>query len=67
MYSKIAWSGDTDPFISIKFNKLDENNDSDPIVSLVVFEWRDEALVGVWPSDDATEVCGSSRGKIVHR
>ena len=57
MYSKGDWGGDTDPFIAAKFIKADaEEDDSDPVVSLVVFEWRDEDLIGVWPSDDAAEV-----------
>ena len=60
MYSKTAWGGDVDPFISAKFIQVEpgegEDVDPDPTVSVVVFEWRDEDLVGVWPSDDATEV-----------
>lgn len=60
MYSRTAWGGDVDPFISAKFIKVEpgegEDVDPDPMVSVVIFEWRDENLVGVWPSDDATEV-----------
>ena len=56
MYSRTAWGGDTDPFISTKFTQNKPEDDADPIVSLVVFEWKDEDLVGVWPSDDATVV-----------
>ena len=59
MYSKSAWGGDTDPFISAAFVKAEPKEgegDPDPIVSVVIFEWRDEELVGVWPSEDATEV-----------
>ncbi len=60
MYSRTAWGGDVDPFISAKFIQVEpgegEDVDPDPMVSVVVFEWRDENLVGVWPSDDSTEV-----------
>lgn len=60
MYSRTAWGGDVDPFISAKFVQVEpgegEDVDPDPMVSVVVFEWKDEYLVGVWPSDDATEV-----------
>lgn len=56
MYSKTAWGGDTDPFILTKFIKTNAEGDEDPVVSLVIFEWKDEDLVGVWPSDDAPEV-----------
>lgn len=60
MYSKAAWGGDTDPFISTIFTKFNEESDSDPIVSLAIFEWRDYDLVGVWPSDTAEEVCAGT-------
>ena len=56
MYSKSAWGGDTDPFIETKFIKITPPDDQDPLVSLVIFEWRDENLVGVWPSEGAAEV-----------
>lgn len=57
MYSKKAWGGDTDPFIETTFIKTSPPGDEDPLVSLVIFEWNDEDLVGVWPSDDAPKVC----------
>ena len=56
MYSKKAWGGDTDPFIETKFIKTTPEGDEDPLVSLVIFEWEDEELVGRWPSDDAQKV-----------
>ena len=56
MYSKSAWGGDVDPFILTKFIKTTPEGDEDPLVSLVVFEWRDEDLVGRWPNDDAPKV-----------
>jgi len=56
MYSKTAWGGDVDPFILTMFTESKPEGDEDPIVSIVIFEWRDEDLVGVWPSEDATDV-----------
>ena len=56
MYSRKAWGGDTDPFVLTKFIKNTPKEDEDPVVSLVIFEWRDEDLVGVWPSEDAPQV-----------
>ena len=56
MYSKSAWGGDVDPFILTTFSKAEPEGDDDPLVSLVIFEWKDEDLVGVWPSDDAPKV-----------
>ncbi|KAL8680396.1 MAG: hypothetical protein Q9186_003425 [Xanthomendoza sp. 1 TL-2023] len=55
MYSKKGWGGDTDPFILTTFEKAPAPNDQDAFVSLVVFEFRDEDLIGVWPSPDAPE------------
>lgn len=45
-----------DPFILTKFIQATPEGDKDPIVSLVIFEWKDEDLVGVWPSEDAPKV-----------
>ena len=45
-----------DPFILTKFIQAKPEGDEDPIVSLVIFEWKDEDLVGVWPSEDAPKV-----------
>lgn len=45
-----------DPFILTKFIQATPEGDGDPIVSLVIFEWKDEDLVGVWPSEGAPKV-----------
>ncbi len=55
MYSKKAWGGAVDPFILTTFVKSQDVKD-DPLVSVVVFEWKDEDLIGVWPSPEAAEV-----------
>lgn len=54
MYSQQAWGGAVDPFILLKF--IPYVGDEDPVVSLVIFEWKDEDLIGVYPSADATQV-----------
>lgn len=45
MYNKKAWGGPTEPFILTKF--LPVEGDADPIVSFVVFEYKDDDLVGI--------------------
>lgn len=52
MYSRKAWGGSVDPFILVKFTKSD-SAESDPLASLVIFEWNDENLIGRYRSDDA--------------
>ena len=56
MYSRSTWGGDTDPHITTKFSKATVEGDDDPTVSMVIFEWRDEDLVGIWPTEDAPRV-----------
>lgn len=56
MYSRKAWGGSIDPYIETVFVKDSEAGDSDPLVSVVIFEWSDENLIGRSVSDDP-EVC----------
>ena len=56
MYSRKSWGGSVNPFILTKFIKVTPADDSDPIVSLIVFEWKDEYLFGQYASPDALEV-----------
>lgn len=53
MYSRKAWGGNIEPFILTKFVKETPPDNSDPLVSLVIFEWNDEPLIGRLPSKDA--------------
>lgn len=47
MYSRKSWGGAVDPFILVKFLKPKEDGpSSDPVVSLVIFEWEDKNLIG---------------------
>ncbi|GAD95351.1 hypothetical protein PVAR5_3993 [Paecilomyces variotii No. 5] len=55
MYSRKAWGGELEPFILTKFVKNTIKDDSDPLVSLVIFEWNDEALIGRNGPNDAEE------------
>ena len=52
MYSRKAWGGNVDPFILVQFSKR-ENQEGDPLASLVIFEWNDEDLIGEYRSNDA--------------
>ncbi len=56
MYSRKSWGGSVDPFILVDLEKQTPDGDADPIVSLVIFEWRDEGFVGRYPSPEAIEV-----------
>lgn len=58
MYSHKSWGGAVDPpFILTKFIKPDDIPEgSDPIVSIVVFEWRDKGLIGKPAGPDGLEV-----------
>ncbi|KAF2083977.1 hypothetical protein K490DRAFT_76155 [Saccharata proteae CBS 121410] len=51
MYSRKSWGGSVDPFILVKFLKAtDAPENTDPTVSLLIFEWQDKNLLGK-PSD----------------
>ncbi|KAF1999834.1 hypothetical protein P154DRAFT_436039 [Amniculicola lignicola CBS 123094] len=55
MYSKKSWGGKVEPFIMVKFIKTKEDKDknkdiADPIVGVIVWEWKDSDLLGK-PSD----------------
>jgi len=54
MYSKTTWGGPVDPHILVKFIKDTEDDPTDPIVSMVIFEWKDYDLLGVTGPDDTT-------------
>lgn len=56
MYSRSAWGGPVDPFVLTVFPNKTYEGDADPIVSLIVFEWKDQDLIGVYPSPDALQV-----------
>ncbi|KAH8653518.1 lung seven transmembrane receptor-domain-containing protein [Xylariales sp. PMI_506] len=47
MYSKAAWGGPVDPYIQVVFPAQSIDGETDPVVSLVIFEWKDEEYVGI--------------------
>ncbi|KAI9840413.1 MAG: hypothetical protein M1837_001626 [Sclerophora amabilis] len=53
MYGKSSWGGPVDPFILTTFEKTAADDDSDAIVSLVIFEYEDERHIGKLPTPDA--------------
>ncbi|KAI0014009.1 lung seven transmembrane receptor-domain-containing protein [Xylariaceae sp. FL0662B] len=55
MYSKSDWGGSENPYIDVLFPNRTVQGDEDPIVSLVIFEWRDQDLIGVYPNPDALQ------------
>ncbi|RMZ86675.1 hypothetical protein DV736_g6097, partial [Chaetothyriales sp. CBS 134916] len=62
MYSQKAWGGPTDSSILVNFAKDEEAGDSDPVVSLLIFEWNDRAFIGqrhpfANPGDDLEVIC----------
>lgn len=56
MYSKASWGGSVDPHILVKF-KQQPDAEGDPIASLVIFEWKDFDLVGIYPTAESMSVC----------
>lgn len=66
MYSKKSWGGDTDPYIRLTLDKASPPPDQDVFVSLVIFEFRDEGLIGIWPTVDSLDV-GRKRTALCRR
>jgi hypothetical protein len=58
MYSRKAWGGDVDPFILVKFKVDTKKDEPKPtgVVSMVIFEWRDNELIGIYPTPDSLQV-----------
>lgn len=57
MYSRKAWGGPVDPYISLMFPSQDIPDDQDPVVSVVIFEWKDEDLIGIREDPESPQVC----------
>ncbi|KAF2767674.1 ER membrane protein [Teratosphaeria nubilosa] len=54
MYSRKAWGGAVDPFILTKFPPpADIPDGEDPVVSVVMFEWRDRPFIATGPEGNA--------------
>jgi hypothetical protein len=53
MYSRKTWGGPVEPHILVKFLQNTAADDSDPIASMIIFEWSDYDLVGIQPPGDA--------------
>ncbi|KAI9890735.1 MAG: hypothetical protein M1814_003665 [Vezdaea aestivalis] len=51
MFDKSTWGGAVNPHIQVVLEKYE--GDADPLVSLIIFEWHDEPLVGQYanPTD----------------
>ncbi|KAI1426045.1 lung seven transmembrane receptor-domain-containing protein [Xylaria sp. FL1777] len=67
MYSKAAWGGPVDPFILTVFPNDSINADEDPVVSLIIFEWKDQDLIGAFPNPEAfikERICNEDNVKL---
>lgn len=56
MYSKNSWGGPVDPFIQVKFTDVGKDLGDDPVVSLLIFDWIDQDLIGVVPEGKVNRV-----------
>jgi hypothetical protein len=56
MYSRKAWGGSVDPFILTTFSKPKPEVVGDPVVSFVIFEFKDEGLIGRYIDGDMMKV-----------
>ncbi|KAK4546261.1 hypothetical protein LTR36_001938 [Oleoguttula mirabilis] len=64
MYSRKSWGGNVDPFILIKFLKPADDGGVDPLVSLVVFEWKDKPLIGRFDESEGRQyICDQAAVK----
>ncbi|EFE37282.1 hypothetical protein TRV_08093 [Trichophyton verrucosum HKI 0517] len=59
MYGKKSWGGDINPFILLRMEAVKDKKD--PIMSLAIFEWKDESLIG----RDLTAKDGSIQKKLI--
>ena len=58
MYSKKSWGGNQLPHILVKFINKDKNEAiEDPVVSVIIWEWKDSDLLGK-PSDKPVDEVG---------
>jgi hypothetical protein len=55
MYGPGAWGGNVDPFILVKFQQA-EKGQEDTHVSLIMYEWRDQPLLGMPNPENDEEV-----------
>ncbi|KAI9827780.1 MAG: hypothetical protein M1832_004269 [Thelocarpon impressellum] len=46
MYGPKSWAGDVDPYIQASLDKVEVEGDADPVVSLIIFEWKDLDFIG---------------------
>ncbi|KAI9777839.1 MAG: hypothetical protein M1839_008516 [Geoglossum umbratile] len=55
MYSQKTWGGSVEPYISVRFDKPTTESNPDPVVSFVIFEWRDEKYIGRAPTPETID------------
>ncbi|KAL2189044.1 hypothetical protein L209DRAFT_763640 [Thermothelomyces heterothallicus CBS 203.75] len=58
MYSKSSWGGPVDPYIHVKFTGVGKDQGDDPMVSLLIFDWKDQDFLNVLPDgEDRAAIC----------
>ncbi|TDZ18635.1 Membrane protein PTM1 [Colletotrichum sidae] len=67
MYSRSAWGGPVDPYINVMFLPKEAPADQDPTVSMVIFEWKDEDLIGVRESPESENKIGICQDQFVKK
>lgn len=56
MYSKNSWGGSEEPAILMNFENSTHRDHDGSVVSLVIFEWQDQKLLGFIANEDDLEV-----------
>ena len=56
MYSRNSWGGPVDPFILTMFPNTTIEGFEDPVVSLIIFEWKDYDYIGVYADAESMQV-----------
>ncbi|KAF6814397.1 lung seven transmembrane domain-containing protein [Colletotrichum sojae] len=67
MYSRTAWGGPVDPYINVIFMPKEAPEDQDPTVSMVIFEWKDEDLIGVRETPESEHKIGICQDQYVQK
>ena len=53
MYSRNSWGGPVDPFILTMFPNTSIEGIDDPVISLIIFEWKDYDFIGAYSDSES--------------
>ena len=65
MYSRNAWGGPVDPFILTMFPNTSIEGIDDPVVSLIIFEWKDYDYIGAYSDPESMKVKSQSHNGVL--